>query len=112
MGKTLWIFIGFFLILPMLSLAADKSVHQNQSRQAKTVFVRTATMHAMGKVIKISDESIEIERIIKDDSEIMAFTLDEPAENIRVNDFVKIDYREKRGKLVALKVTKVKFNKQ
>ncbi|MBN1470687.1 MAG: hypothetical protein JW925_02835 [Syntrophaceae bacterium] len=111
MEKTLCILIGFFLIVPTLSLAADKSVHQDKSGQTKTFFVKTATMHALGKVIKISDESIKIERIVKGDLEIMEFTLDEPAENICVNDFIKIDYRGKKGKLVALKVTKIKFTK-
>ena len=69
-------------------------------------------MHATGKVIEISNESIKIERTVKGDIENMEFALDKPSAGIIVNDSVKIDYTEKDGKLIASRVAKVTLKKK
>ena len=69
-------------------------------------------MHATGKVIEISDESVKIERTVKGDVETMEFALEKPVKNIIVNDSVKIDYIEKDGKLIVSRVAKVIFKKK
>ena len=69
-------------------------------------------MHARGKVIEISDEAIKVERTVKGEVEIMEFALEKPVKNMIVNDFVKIDYMEKDGKLIASKVAKVTLKKK
>ena len=68
-------------------------------------------MNATGKVIEISDSSIKIERTVKGNAETMEFILDKPAENIVVNDSVKIAYIEKDGQLLASQVAKAKPKK-
>ena len=69
-------------------------------------------MHARGKVIEISDEAIKVERTVKGEVEIMEFALEKPVKNMIVNDFVKIDYMEKDGKLIASRVAKVTLKKK
>ena len=69
-------------------------------------------MHARGKVIEISDEAIKVERTVKGQVEIMEFALEKPVKNMIVNDFVKIDYMEKDGKLIASRVAKVTLKKK
>ena len=58
-------------------------------------------MNATGKVIEISDKSIKIERTVRGNVEAMQFALENPTENITVNDTVKIAYINQGGKLVA-----------
>ncbi len=70
--------------------------------------VKTATMHATGKVTEISGLIVKIERTIKGKAEVMEFVLEKSPENIGLNDFVKIDYVEKDKVLTALKVCKIK----
>lgn len=97
MKKALFCIICMFFILSATAFAVDK----------QTYTVKTTRMHATGKVIEISNDTIKIERTIKGDVESMEFTLDKPVANIGVNDSVKIEYVEKDGKLVASKVAKV-----
>ena len=42
----------------------------------------------------------------------MEFALEKPVKNMIVNDFVKIDYMEKDGKLIASRVAKVTLKKK
>ena len=70
-------------------------------------------MHARGKVIEISDGAIKVERTVKGEVEIMEFALEKPVKNMIVNDFVKIDYMEKDGKVIIVsKVAKVTLKKK
>jgi hypothetical protein len=69
-------------------------------------------MHATGKVIDISDESIRIERTVRGNVENIQFALENPIENITVNDTVKIAYINQGGKLVATRVSKVNSKKK
>lgn len=97
MRKALSCIMCMFFIVTATAFAIDK----------QTSPVKAAKMHATGKVIEISNESIKIERTVKGDVESMEFTLDKSTVGIGINDSVKIEYVEKDGKLVASKVVKV-----
>ena len=73
--------------------------------------VKPAKMHATGKVIEISDKFIKIEREVKGYIANMEFALDKPAANIRINDFIKVDYIENDGRLVVSRIAIVKYIK-
>jgi hypothetical protein len=106
MKKALWYIVGAIFLLSTLAFAADKA------GPVKTNIVKAARMHARGKVIEISDETIKVERTVKGDIETMEFALEKPVKNIIINDSVKIDYMEKDGKLTASRVAKVTFKKK
>ena len=112
MKKALWYVLGTVFLLSTLAFAADKAVSPAKADPVKTNIVKAAKMHATGKVIEISDESIKLERTIKGDAETMEFALEKPVKNIIVSDSVKIDYLEKDGKLMASRVAKVTFKKK
>ena len=112
MKKALWYVASSIFLLSTLAFAADKAASPIKADPVKTNIVKAAKMHATGKVIEISDESVKIERTVKGDVETMGFALEKPVKNIIVNDSVKIDYMEKDGKLIALRVAKVIFKKK
>ena len=104
--KKAWIYIvGAAFLLSAIAFAADKPAAKVDP--VKTVPARIAKMNATGKVIEISDKTIKIERTVKKNVETMEFVLDKPAENITVNDAVKIAYIEKDGNLLASRVAKI-----
>jgi len=107
MKKALWYLVGAIFLLSTLAFAADKT-----ASPVRTNVVKAARMHATGKVVEISNESIKIERTVKGDIENMEFNLDKPSAGIMVNDPVKIDYTEKDGKLTASRVAKVILKKK
>ncbi|HON58263.1 MAG TPA: hypothetical protein PLT45_01880 [Smithella sp.] len=74
--------------------------------------MKTATMHATGKVIEISGSTVKIERTVKGEAEAMTFALEKPFGDVAVNDFVKIDYVEKEGVLTALKMNKIRLKER
>lgn len=102
MRKVLSCIIGLVFLLSATAFAVDKP----------TSTVKAAKMHATGKVIEISNESMKIERTLKGDVESMEFSLDRPAADVSINDSVKIEYVEKDGKLVASRVVKVILKKK
>ena len=112
MKKALWYLVGTVFLLSTLAFAADKAASTDTASPIKTNSVRIAKMHATGKVVEISDESIKIERTVKGDIQTMEFALEKPVKNIIVNDSVKIDYMEKDSKLIASRVVKVTFKKK
>ena len=103
---------GVIILLSSLTSAADKPVSPVMVGPVNTKVVKLAKMHATGKVIEISDKSIKIEREVKGYIANMEFVLDQPAANIRINDFIKVDYMENDCKLVASRIAKVKLNKK
>ena len=108
MKRALVYIVSVAFLLSALAFAADKSATDTTKVDpAKTNVVKSAKMHATGKVIDISDSSIKIERTLKGDIETMKFSLENPAENIAENDIVKIAYTNQDGKLVAHRVAKV-----
>jgi hypothetical protein len=112
MKKALWYIVGAIFLLSTLAFAVDKPASPVTADPVKANLVKTARMHARGKVIEISDEAIKVERTVKGEVEIMEFALEKPVKNMIVNDFVKIDYMEKDGKLIASKVAKVTLKKK
>ena len=112
MKEALWYLVGAVVVLSTLAFAADRPASSVKMGPIKANIVKVAKMHATGKVVDISNDSIKIERTVKGDIETMEFALDKPAINIMANDSVKIDYTEKDGKLVASRVAKVKIKKK
>ena len=109
MKRTLVCIVGVVFLLSALAFAADKpATDKTKGDPDKTNVVKSAKMNATGKVIEISDSSIQIERTVKGNAETMEFNLDKPTENIAVNDSVKIAYIENDGQLLALQVVKAK----
>ncbi|MDP2853084.1 MAG: hypothetical protein Q8O28_02415 [Smithellaceae bacterium] len=107
MKKALVCIAGLICILAAFSYAADKpAAEANKGAGLKTANVKTAKMNASGKVVEISSTAIKIERSIKGNAEIMEFALENPVQDIVVNDSVKIDYSVKDGKLTASRVAK------
>ena len=99
-------------LLAALAFAVDKPVEESsQGVVLKSTNVKAPKMNARGKVVEISDTAIKIERRIKGNIEVMEFSLENPAQNITVNDSVKIDYSVKDGKLTASRVAKPKTGK-
>jgi len=111
MKKALWCTVGMILLLSTLVFAVDKPASSTDN-PIKTNISKAAKMHARGKVIEISDEAIKIERTVKGAAENMEFALEKPVKNMIVNDFVKIDYIEKDGKLIASRVAKISLKKK
>ncbi len=89
MKKVLWYVAGSIFLLSTLAFAADMTASPVEVDPVKTNIVKAAKMHATGKVIEISDESVKIERTVKGDVETMEFALEKPVKNIIVNDSVK-----------------------
>jgi hypothetical protein len=107
MKRALVYMVSVAFLLSALAFAADKpATDTTKVDPAKTNVVKPTKMYATGKVIEISDSSIKIERTVKGNAETMEFVLDKPAENITVNDSVKIAYIEKDGQLLASRVVK------
>ncbi len=107
MKKTLVCITGLICILAAFSYAADKpATEAKQGAVLKAANVKTAKMNASGRVVEISSTAIKIERSIKGNAEIMQFAMENPVQDIVVNDSVKIDYSVKDGKLTASRVAK------
>ncbi|HOG11697.1 MAG: hypothetical protein PHW80_08470 [Smithellaceae bacterium] len=107
MKKVLVCAIGLVFLLAVFAFAAEKP----GAHSAQKVVSKTATMNARGKVVEISDKAVRIERSIKGSAEIMEFALENPAPGIAVNDFVKIDYTIKDGKMTASRIAQPKAEK-
>lgn len=107
MKKVLVCATGIVCLLAVFAFAAEKP----SARSTQSVLPKTATMNARGKVVEISEKAVRIERSIKGNAEVMEFALENPAADIAVNDFVKIDYTIKDGKLTASRVAKPKAEK-
>ena len=107
MKRALVYIVSVSFLLSALAFAADKPATDIiKVDSAKTNVVKSPKMNATGKVIEISDSSIKIERTVKGNAETMEFVLEKPAENIAVNDFVKIAYIEQDGQLLVSRVVK------
>lgn len=100
-----WI-TGCVFIFSVTALAADKTATFGKNESVKPV-IKTAKMHATGKVVEIKGTTIKIERNIKGEAGIIEFVLEKFPADIGVNDFVKIDYVDRDGILTALKVNKI-----
>ncbi|MHB8138401.1 MAG: hypothetical protein ACYDGO_08460 [Smithellaceae bacterium] len=112
MKKTLVCITGILCLLAALAFAAEKPVPDTkQAVVLKATNVKAPQMNARGKVVEISNTAIKIARRIKGNVEIMEFALENPVQDVVVNDSVKIDYSMKDGKLTASRVAKPKAGK-
>jgi len=106
--KTLLGLVGMvFLWVPFSASAVEKPALPSNPGTVKAHVFRTTKMHVMGRVVEISEESIKIERTVRDKVESMEFILEKPLADIALNDLVKIDYTEKDGKFIVVKAAKV-----
>ena len=113
MKKILVCITGVVFLLAALAFAADKpATDATKNSAVKANVVKNANMNARGKVVEVSDKAVKIERSIKGNTQIMEFALDQPLENIAVNDSVKIDYSEQDGKFIASRVAKLSATKR
>ena len=95
-------------LLSALAFAADKPAPDTPKIEpAKVRPLKVASMHAIGKVVEIDENTIKIYRTVKKEAQTMLFILGKAAANIAVNDLVKITYIEKDGQLVANKISVV-----
>jgi len=111
--KKILIYVaGIALLLSAIAFAADNPASTTgKTDPAKVSPVKSAKMNATGKVVEITDQTIKIERTVKNNVETMEFILDKPAANIAVNDAVKIAYTAREGKLLASRVAKIAAKK-
>jgi hypothetical protein len=112
MKKVLLYVAGTIFLLSTLAFAVDKPASPVKAAPIKTNIVKAAKMHATGKVIEISNEAVKIERTVKGAVETMEFALEKPSAGIVADDYVKIAYTEKDGKLIASRVAKVSLKKK
>ena len=112
MKKVLWYVAGTIFLLSTLAFAVDKPASPVKTAPVKTNIVKAAKMHATGKVIEITNDAVKIERTVKGDVETMEFALEKPFAGIVADDYVKIAYTEKDGKLIASRVAKVILKKK
>ncbi len=108
--KCLLLFIVMIVMSPLV-FAADKSALTKSAHFEKGT-AKITKMHARGKVVKIQDDHIIIERKVKGVKENMRFELNKPMTDVSLNDDVKIDYKQGDDKLVALKVIKIISNEK
>ena len=65
-------------------------------------------MSTAGKVLEVSDKVLKIERTLKGKTETMDFFLDKPFTDIAVGDQIKVDYLEKDGRNILIRVAPAK----
>jgi len=76
-----------------------------------TAPAKAAKMTAVGKVLEISDKMLKLDRKGKEKSEVMDFSLEKPAADVKAGDKVTVHYTVKDGKNVATKVIKSETKK-
>ena len=60
-----------------------------------------------GIVKAISDNTLLVERVVRDKTETIEFALDKPVEKIKIGDKVKVSFIKNEGKYIAAHVTLV-----
>jgi len=102
MKRFLTITAALMLLAITLALAAEKPP------AAPPLRPRVPEMSAAGKVMEISDTVLRIERTLKGKVETMEFYLEKPFLNIKVGEQIRVNYREKEGRNVLLRVAPAK----
>jgi hypothetical protein len=69
---------------------------------------RVPEMSTAGKVLEISDKILKMERTLKGKTETMDFSLDKPFTDIAVGDQIKVNYLEKDGRNILIRVAPAK----
>ncbi|MFH2074194.1 MAG: hypothetical protein ABIJ57_02430 [Pseudomonadota bacterium] len=88
--------------------AEVKAEKKEVKKEAKKKAKKEAEMSAAGKVMEISDTVLRIERTLKGKVETMEFYLEKPFLNIKVGEQIRVNYREKEGRNVLLRVAPAK----
>ena len=86
-----------------LALAAE-----NPTPNPPSVTPRVPEMSTAGKVLEVSDKVLKMERTLKGKTETMDFSLDKPFTDIAVGDQIKVDYLEKDGRNILIRVAPAK----
>jgi uncharacterized ParB-like nuclease family protein len=73
-----------------------------------SVTPRVPEMSTAGKVLEVSDKVLKMERTLKGKTETMDFSLDKPFTDIAVGDQIKVDYLEKDGRNMLIRVAPAK----
>ncbi len=96
----------FLIISGSLMLLCFTLVFAAEKKQATPVPPppRVPEMSTAGRVMAVSDTILKIERTMKGKAEIMEFTLEKPFANITMGDQVKVNYIEKNGQNVLIRV--------
>jgi len=102
MKRFLTITAALMLLVLTLAFAAEKPP------AAAPLLPRVPEMSAAGKVMEISDTVLRIERTLKGKVETMEFYLEKPFLNIKVGEQIRVNYREKEGRNVLLRVAPAK----
>ena len=102
MKRFLTITAALMLLVFTLAFAAEKPP------AAAPLAPRVPEMSAAGKVMEISDTVLRIERTLKGKVETMEFYLERPFLNIKVGEQIRVNYREKEGRNVLLRVAPAK----
>ena len=102
MKRFLTITAALMLLVFTLAFAAEKPP------AAAPLPPRVPEMSAAGKVMEISDTVLRIERTLKGKVETMEFYLEKPFLNIKVGEQIMVNYREKEGRNVLLRVAPAK----
>jgi hypothetical protein len=87
-----------------LALAAENPM----PKPSASVTPRVPEMSTAGKVLEVSDKVLKIERTLKGKTETMDFSLDKPFTDIAVGDQIKVDYLEKDGRNILIRVAPAK----
>ena len=69
---------------------------------------RVPEMSTAGKVLEVSDKVLKMERTLKGKTETMDFSLDKPFTDIAVGDQIKVDYLERDGRNILIRVAPAK----
>jgi uncharacterized ParB-like nuclease family protein len=85
-----------------LALAAENPMPK------PSVTPRVPEMSTAGKVLEVSDKVLKMERTLKGKTETMDFSLDKPFTDISVGDQIKVDYLEKDGRNMLIRVAPAK----
>ena len=115
MKRLLFALTLVVLITVAFAFAAEKSSLQDSKPEgvkaatAKAASSKEIKLNATGKVMKVSETNLKIERTVKGKdgaSEIMEFVLEKP-KKVEIGDKVNVTYIKKEGQNVALRVAKV-----
>jgi hypothetical protein len=73
-----------------------------------SVTPRVPEMSTAGKVLEVSDKVLKMERTLKGKTETMDFSLDKPFTDIAVGDQIKVNYLERDGRNILIRVAPAK----
>jgi len=107
--------IMFTLLLVRVLMVTAIAVDESSLVFAKTEIAEPATVKETretqvsftGIVKAVSDNTLLVERAVRDKTETLEFALDKPVEKIKIGDKVKVSFIKKEGKYIAEHVTLV-----